>query len=212
MSSFTFTIFWAIFLTIIFYPVYKKLLRKTKNKRNISAMITIILIFLLIILPISFASYLVIDEIPQINKVFIETNGDKSLIESIPFRDKIQKTLSKYSVSLEVIEKDTLTSIQGSLNTFSKNILSFGKNTIGLILNFFIMLYIMFFGLRDGKHYLVKLSEILPLGDKTEHKLFNKFTSIIRSIFKGTLIIALIQGILAGILLYSTGIHNGILI
>jgi predicted PurR-regulated permease PerM len=192
--------------------MYLRFLKITKKRENFSAMFTIILIFFIIILPISFTSYLVIDEIPQINKMIIESKKDKSVIESIPFREKIENTLSKYNVSLEEVEKDVADSIQGSLNSFSKNILNFGRNTISLIMSFFIMLYIMYFGLRDGKKYLLRLSKILPLGDKTERKLFNKFSSIIRSIFKGTLIVALIQGILAGILFYAIGIHQGILI
>jgi len=192
--------------------MYKRFLKITRKRENLSAMLTIVLIFFIIILPISFTSYLVIDEIPQINKMIIESKKDQSVIDSIPFRDKIEDTLSKYNVSLGEMEKDAADSIQGSLTSFSKNILNFGKNTIGLIMNFFIMLYIMYFGLRDGKTYLLRLSKILPLGDRTERKLFNRFSSIIRSIFKGTLVVALIQGILAGVLFYAIGIHQGILI
>jgi len=192
--------------------MYKKLLKITKNRKNLSSMLVIILIFFIIILPISFTSYLVIDEIPQINEKVLNQQNTKSLLQDIPFRQKIETTLIKYNINLENIENDVVNSIKSSLTSFSKNILNFGKNTIGLIINFFIMLYIMYFGFRDGKQYLIKLSEILPLGDKTEHKLFNHFSSIIRSIFKGTLIIAVIQGTLAGILLYLIGIEDGIFI
>ncbi len=175
-------------------------------------MITIILIFLIIILPISLTSYLVIDEIPQINKTILETKNTDSIIENLPFKEKISETLTKYNINLEKLEADAVNSLKKVLNSFSKNVINFTQNILSIVINFFIMLYIMYFGLRDGKKYLLRLSQILPLGDKTERKIFNRFSSIIRSIFKGTLIVALIQGILAGFLFFLIGITNGILI
>ena len=212
MNSFMYTIFWAIFLSIIFYPLYKKILKKTKNKKDLSASITIVLIFLIILLPISFTTYLIIDEIPQINKIILEQKNNKDILSSIPFKSEINNTLTKYNINIQKLEKDSLKSVQNSLNNFTKNVLNLGKNTLGLIINFFIMLYILYFGIRDGDKFLKRLSEILPLGNRTEKKLFDHFSSIIRSIFKGTLIVALIQGGLAGLLFYLVGIKEGILI
>ena len=105
------------------------------------------------------------------------------------------------------MQQNLVDSIKNSLESLGSKILSLGKDTLNLIINFFIMLYLIYFGLKDGRVYLLRLSKILPLGDKTERRLFKKFSSIVRSIFKGTLIVSIVQGLLAGILFYIVGIE-----
>jgi predicted PurR-regulated permease PerM len=164
-----------------------------------------------IIIPVSFTSYIIVDQIPKINQTILEKNTFDNLFENIPFKEELDRVLIKNKINPNDIEDNIIKSTKSSLNSFGKKIISFGTNTLELIMNFFLMIYIIFFGLKDGKKYLLRLSKILPLGDKTERRLFKKFSSIVRSIFKGTLIVSIIQGLLAGFLFYLVG-FKGILI
>jgi len=177
----------------------------------LASTITTLMIMIIIIIPVSFTSYIIVDQIPKINKDILEKSTFDSIFEKLPFKEEIDAALIKNKIDPDKIEQDIINATKDGLSSFGKKIISFGTNTIELVLNFFLMMYIIFFGLKDGKKYMLRLGQILPLGDKTERRLFKKFSSIVRSIFKGTLIVSLVQGSLAGFLFYLVG-FQGILI
>jgi len=84
--------------------------------------------------------------------------------------------------------------------------LTIGQNTFRVMVLSFVMLYILFFLLRDGPKLEKRLVEILPLGDVKERRLFKKFTSTTRATIKGTFVIAIIQGTIGGILFLIAGV------
>ncbi len=211
IGSFAYTIFWAIFFTIVFYPLYENILKKTKKKEILSTTLTTILIIFSVLIPLSFTTYVVIDQIPKVSKTFLEKQNIETVLSNIPFKDKIDLVLIKNKIDPNKIEEQMIESTKKSLNSFSGKIISFSQNIFEIIMNLFLMFYIIFFGLKDGKKYLLRLSKILPLGDKTERRLFKKFSSIVRSIFKGTLIVSLVQGLIAGLLFYIVG-FKGIIV
>ncbi len=73
------------------------------------------------------------------------------------------------------------------------------------------MIYLLFFFFRDGKKMLIKISDIIPLGNNIEKNIFTRFITIVKSIFKGTIIIALIQGTIGGLLFFAVGIEAAFL-
>jgi predicted PurR-regulated permease PerM len=67
----------------------------------------------------------------------------------------------------------------------------------------FILLYSMFFFLIDGKKLLHKILYYLPLEDHEEQQILDKFTSVTRATLKGTAVIGILQGGLAGIAFFG---------
>ncbi len=80
--------------------------------------------------------------------------------------------------------------------------------TAVLLLNTFVMLYAMFFFFRDGGKILDKIFYYTPLDDEDEARVVQRFTSITRATIKGTLLIGLIQGTLAGVAFWVAGIDG----
>jgi predicted PurR-regulated permease PerM len=58
---------------------------------------------------------------------------------------------------------------------------------------------------------LYRISEILPMGNSIEKEIFVRFSTIVRSIFKGTMIIAVVQGLIGGMLFFTVGIESALL-
>lgn len=71
--------------------------------------------------------------------------------------------------------------------------------TAGLLLNLFVMLYGMFYFLRDGREILEKILYYTPLSHRDEVQVLERLTSVTRATIKGTLVIGIVQGTLAGI-------------
>ena len=72
------------------------------------------------------------------------------------------------------------------------------------------MLYTMFFFLMDGDKLLHKILYYLPLHDQDERLMLNKFTSVTRATLKGTAVIGILQGGLAGIAFWVVGIPSSV--
>jgi predicted PurR-regulated permease PerM len=84
------------------------------------------------------------------------------------------------------------------------------QNTLLVIINFVVMLYCLFFFIRDGDKLLRSSLYILELKDEIGNRLYQRFTSTARATLKGTLIIGLIQGTMGGILFWAVGINSAI--
>jgi predicted PurR-regulated permease PerM len=84
----------------------------------------------------------------------------------------------------------------------------FTAGTAGFLLHFFVMIYSMFFFLRDGKSILQRIFYYMPLSHEDEARMLERFVSVTRATIKGTLLIGLIQGSLAGIAFYFAGIDG----
>jgi predicted PurR-regulated permease PerM len=83
--------------------------------------------------------------------------------------------------------------------------------TAAFLLNLFVMLYAMFFFFRDGDKILERIFFYTPLNDQDERRMLTQLSSITRATVKGTLVIGVIQGALAGIAFWAAGIQGAAL-
>ena len=88
--------------------------------------------------------------------------------------------------------------------------LSIGQNTLSLTVQFFLMMYLVFFFVRDGAALLERLVQVIPLGDQRERRLFRKFAEVSRATLKGTVVVAIVQGTLGGLSLAVVGIDGAV--
>ena len=88
--------------------------------------------------------------------------------------------------------------------------LSIGQNTLSITVQFFLMMYLVFFFVRDGAALLERLVRVIPLGDQRERRLFRKFAEVSRATLKGTVVVAIVQGTLGGLSLAVVGIDGAV--
>ena len=74
------------------------------------------------------------------------------------------------------------------------------RGTLALIVDFFMMLYAMFFFLIDGRRYLDSILRYLPLRESEQEQMLQRFVSVTRATIKGTLLIGIVQGTLGGVM------------
>jgi predicted PurR-regulated permease PerM len=85
-----------------------------------------------------------------------------------------------------------------------------GQNALEFTVMFFVMLYLLFFFLRDGDRLLNTLVRALPLGDVRERLLFSRFAEVSRATIKGTFVVAIVQGTLGGLIFWILGINAAV--
>ena len=200
-------VFWAIIFSILFSPFYNWLNKKTE-RQSLSSSITIFVILLLVILPSILILGAITNEVFKIVSI-LESGGfenrSSSIIPSIENAikliglniDDIYKQLNQFVYSLSQLTYTTLMRI-------TENIFSF-------IVSSLIMVYLLFFFLKDGENIINNCISVFPMDDDHERYLLDQFHQVTKVTIKGTFIVAFVQGFLGFVILSILNIQGAIL-
>lgn len=213
LNSFFGPIFWAAALTIIFYPVQKKLFSKFNQKPNTQALLTLLLCLVIVVMPVVFLATSVINEAVSVYQKI--ESGDISIARYIDtFQTtfpKLKDLLEKAGIDFADVMKQSTGIVMNGGKFLAQHTLSAGQNAFKFLLSFCIMLYLTFFLLRDGENLVRLMVRALPMGDAREKLLFSKFAEVTRATIKGNLLVAMVQGALGGIIFALLGIPGAML-
>jgi predicted PurR-regulated permease PerM len=207
------TIFWACAITVIFYPMHLRLLKRFKGRNNTCALLTLTACILIVVLPVTLLVSSVVSEGAKVYQKLEtgEVNPAQYIEQVRTAFPAVQETLDRFGVDIANLKEGVLSTTMSAGKWAAQNALSIGQNTFKLLLNTCLMLYLTFFLLRDGNHLLEMLIRALPLGDARERLLFAKFGEVTRATIKGNLVIAIIQGSLGGLIFWALGIPAALL-
>lgn len=209
IQPFFFSIFWAAIIAILFYPMHKKI-NHYINVPSLSSIISVILVVVLIFLPLTLLSFLIIQQSVILYTSFSTENvisnvqHISSWLKNTPFSPYITEISSQWT--------EYAASVAKSVSVFLfENIKEITQNSVRFILMTVIMFYTLFFFFKDGKKIVSRLSYVSPLGNDYEIMLYEKFRTTALSTLKTTLVIGGIQGTIGGILFWSVGIKGALL-
>jgi len=209
MSGYLYPLFWAVVLAILFRPLHIRFLNLCGSRHSLASLLTILSIILVIGVPIYFLGVLVANEAVQL---YINlTQADAQSLASMQTLESLIAPLSQFGIDTATALSKTIALGQSVVAEIGSYALDIGRATLSTLISAAIMLYILFFALRDGDRIMQRISNVLPLGDEKERLLFGRFVSIVHAMFKGTFIIAIIQGAIGGILFVVAGIPSAIL-
>ncbi|HEX8873801.1 MAG TPA: AI-2E family transporter [Nitrosospira sp.] len=208
-------VFWGSVLAIIFTPFYRRLLIIMNQRRNLAALTTLLLCLIMVILPLTaIVSSLLQEGLAVYQRI---RSGELNFGE---YAHQIMNGLPAWVIHLmnrsgigNLAElRDALSNgvLQGS-QRIATEALSIGQNTFEFIVSFGIMLYLLFFLLRDGAILTSKINQAIPLSAEHKHHLLSKFTTVVRATVKGNLAVAAAQGLLGGLIFYFLGIQGALL-
>lgn len=206
-------IFWACAITIIFFPLHRRVLIYCKGRRNLSALITLSICILIVVIPFIL---LITTVVQQSADVFAKMQSGE--IDPAKYIDQIksafpivQNAAASFGMDFDTLKKNVLDLGVTTSKAIGMRVVSIGQNTFILALNIVLMLYLTYFLLRDGRRLLELLIRALPLGDKRERLLFAKFGEVTRATIKGNVVIAIVQGSLGGFILWAIGMPGAVL-
>jgi predicted PurR-regulated permease PerM len=203
----------AAILAHLFEPLYQKFLKMTKNKKGISSALSCITIGLIIIVPLVLMGVLLVNEIQDLVDTY--SNESESYQESAT---KLIDSISRLPIVSNFQPEQYINheQIAGLVTNFSKNALVILQKTYQGVMHLIFIAFIIFFSLFylfiDGKKLVKKFIMISPLQDSHENLLLKHFSSTVRGVIKGTILIGLIQGALAAFIFAVTGVGSPILL
>ena len=208
-------VFWGVVFAILFAPLYRRLLRGTGKKPNTAALITLLSILVMVILPLSLVGASLIDQAARAYELLSPARLD--LASSF---QRIIQVLPQWLVNLlERFDLTNLATLQQRLSEVATQVsqmvatqaISLGRNTFDFLVSLTVMLYLLFFLLRDGQELAGRVRNALPLSRKYKQRLFTNFTTVIRATVKGNVLVAAAQGALGGLILWFLGIEAPLL-
>jgi predicted PurR-regulated permease PerM len=208
-------VFWGVMLALLFYPVQRRVLRVLGNRRNLAALITVLIAIVLVIAPLMFVTIRLVQDV----SVVIEQIRSGQIDLSASYSKMVQ-ALPNWSQSLtEQYGLHDISALQQRLSDGAAQISRFvgtqaiaiGQNTLQVLVSLGILLYLVFFLLRDGAQISRLVRRAIPLDDEHKTHLISKFTTVARATIKGNIVVAAVQGTLGGLIFAVLGIEGALL-
>jgi len=207
-------IFWGGVLAVIFGPLHRRLRALVGERRNLAAFLMVLIIILIVILPMTFIAGALANEAAglynRINSGQLNLGGYyEQIVTALP--DWVHGWLDSWGVGdlLSIREKLSAGALQGS-QFLAKQAVSLGQNTFQFLIGLGVMMYLLFFLLRDGHALVPRIKSLIPLSDAHRRHLFQKFTTVVRATIKGNIVIAITQGFLGGVMFAFLGIQGAL--
>ncbi|HEX5490850.1 MAG TPA: AI-2E family transporter [Candidatus Udaeobacter sp.] len=199
----------------LFHPLYRWITRLLGGRGSLGAAVTLLVLFVLGLGPVSAFFGIVLQQaltmsdqaLPWLNQhlgAATTFNVQEWAVHRFP-------ALARYVPNQEQLLQQVGTAAK-TAGTFLVGFASrMTATTAAFLLNLFVMLYAMFFFFRDGNKILERIFYYTPLNDDDEARMLTQLSSITRATVKGTLVIGIIQGTLAGIAFWVAGIEGAAL-
>ena len=211
IRSFLMAIFLAGIFSALALPLYKRFEGWYGGRRALASLSTLLLILIVVIVPLGALMGIVTAQAikvgqsvtPWVQEQIAQPGEFHELLSSLPFYDK----LAPYGQTIWQKAGELI----GSVSRFLiSNLSTATMGAVNMLFMAFAMLYTMFFFLMDGDKLLNKILYYLPLQDEDEQRMLSKFTSVTRATLKGTAVIGVLQGSLAGAAFWVVGIPSAV--
>lgn len=207
----------GIIFSIIFHPTYLKLLDFTKGRRTIASLITCLLITIMIIVPLTYVTTVFVGEITSAYNRFDKVMQSGTYRDLFPFLDNpaAQDLYEKISRHIEVLQIDVRTVFMNAfrqVGSYSVGIMTgAAMNAVIFILNIILMLFTVYYMLRDSDTIAIEIKRMIPLTERQNERIFRRLKEIISATLYGTITSAAAQGFLGWLAFWSLGIGSPVI-
>ncbi len=205
----------AVAIAIVFEPVHERVREQTGQRTTLAALLTLALIVLIVILPLIVVGASVVQEAAvAVQKVRAgEVNvGQYIQLMLAALPDWVRALLDRLGLmNLQALQQQLTSLLAGSGQFITTHLLGLGQNTLDFIVALFVMLYLLFFLLRDGRQLSGQIARSLPLRQDHAQRLLAQFVTVVRATVKGNIVIAVVQGALGGMAFAVLGLPGALL-
>lgn len=210
VQPFVNVILWAAVLTIVFYPLHRRIQERVGNPTGAAALSTV-LVIVLILLPVTFITIAVVRELSgAADELQAGLRGISG--SGIPGLGWVLDRLDAY-VDIDPVEAQKFLAerLQTWGATLAGSTLVMVGGAVGAIVQMGLVVFTMFYLFRDGERLRYAVYDILPLRRVQMHDITVRTRDVIGATIYGVLVISVIQGTLGTFIFFALGIPSPLL-
>lgn len=188
-------------LTIVVYPIFQKLNERLKGRRVIAASLTVALAVLVLVIPLSLISFQVFEEASStyLNISNVSAATHSSILELAQM--KLQAFFPSLNIDLQTYFAEATRWLLSNIGTFFSGTIDFG-------FKLFLSLVALFYLLKDGEKFMLFVQQVTPLRLEYKQHIIENLVRATRSIMRGSIVVAIVQGLVSGIGFTIAGVPN----
>ena len=208
-------VLWGVSLAILFTPAFRRIHRWMPGKPTLAALATLAICLVIVIIPLILVGISLVQEVDAVRQKISSGQIDfaayfQKILDAAP--SWLTNLINRFDLGDTSSWRERIAkgATQGS-QWVASQALAIGQNTFQFLISFFVMLYLLFFLLRDGAALSRTVRRALPLSDEHGNALLTKFTTVIKATVKGNITVALVQGVLGGLAFWFLDVQGVLL-
>lgn len=204
------TIVWGVVVAILFNPLNLRLRKAMGQRSGPASIATVLLVIVMVILPLILISASLGQQASGVYRMVQTGELDFALylqriLDAMP--SWMRELLNYFGLTDLASMKDKVTgALAQASQLIAARALGIGLGAFDFAVGLGVMLYLLFYLLRDGETLLMRVKNAVPLGAEQKTLLLNRISLVVRATVKGGIAVAVVQGILGGLAFWLLGI------
>ena len=200
---------WAVLLGVLLTPVNNRLAGSWGGRRTLASMMSLVFLVLLVLLPLGILAVEIAAQAAHLHgrlPQHVPDLGGRFLFE-VPWFERLLEQLSMSThLPLAKVHAWVLDGFRHILNVIAASSGVIAHGVFGTVVEFFLMLFLLFFVLRDGPDVARAAVSLLPIEDQRRERLRRHVVDATRAVFTGIGLTALVHGVLIGVGCWIAGL------
>jgi predicted PurR-regulated permease PerM len=208
-------ILWGVIAAILFMPINRRVLAEMPGRPGGAAGLTLLLIIALVIIP---AILLAMALTQEVSIFYAKIQSGE--IDFAALFARLQASLPRWVLGylerygltdFEALQARLNAALSSSFRTLAAQAVLIGQGAFSFLVALSVMLYLTFFLLRDGESLAARVMAMTPLRAAPRQALLTQFVTVVRATVKGSIVVAIAQGMLGGIIFWALGVEGALL-
>lgn len=215
VAPFAGAILWGVIAAILFAPLNAALLHQAPGRTNLAAVITLMVVIAIAVVPAILLGLALLSQTAatygslQSGEIDF-ARGFAAAEQHLP--QAVRGWLTDLGLGdFTLVRERIARAFASSLEPLAGRALDIGQWALAFFLSLGVMLYLTFFLLRDSARIIDRIESCLPLPPDQRSLLTTRFVAVVRATIKGSLIVAVLQGLTGGLAFWMLGIGGALL-
>jgi predicted PurR-regulated permease PerM len=209
---------WALLLGILLAPANRWVTARVGGSRQVGSAITLLVTGLFLILPLAIIAGEMAAQATHLHGRLVvhPSPGGAAPLLQLPSPEWLDGSLAGIAASVNVSLDQIHHWLTAGLKQLSERLAgsagAFLSGVFGTAVNFVLMLFVLFFALRDGPDVANAVVRMLPIERRRRKRLRQHLLDVTRGVFRGIGVAALVHGALIGIGAWLAGLPSPLVI
>lgn len=201
----------AFVLSLLCYPIHHWISSKIPTKPNLAATLSCLLLVLVILVPASLVFAALVQQGLLVTKqiyLWLGQGGAEQLLQH-PYLQQLQALAADKLPGDLLTPRQIIERMSEFAAGFSKELLNLSTKMLGdltgLLFSFVLMLFVLYFLLRDHDKIVAAIQHYIPLSRSQKDALLSEAKLVARSAVLGSVLTAIAQGLAGGIAMAIVG-------